>query len=262
MQAIILKRSNFREYDQLISAYTLEKGKLEALARGVKKSTSKNTAHVEPFSMVHIEVVPGKRIDYLIKVVPIQYFRSIRSDVQKSLYAQKAISFLDIFVRPGVEDRQIFALIQSFLIFLNTNTDASPVLLDGFVMQLFAHLGFAPELQKCVICSRNFHDVMKQTLEHTHKKAGLYFAGGGLVCSDCAHVKRSVGEEVLVCGLKEISDLQFIIQADWRTMVSAALSEEDKKKLHQLVYAYVLYHTERRVVDWKQVELPSYASTA
>ena len=48
MQAIVLSRRDFREFDQMISLYTREQGKLELLARGLKKVTSKNAAHLEP----------------------------------------------------------------------------------------------------------------------------------------------------------------------------------------------------------------------
>ena len=74
MQAIILDRKDFKEFDQIISVYTKEKGKLELLARGVKKITSKNSAHLEPFSFVDIEIAPGKGIDHLTKVQSINYF--------------------------------------------------------------------------------------------------------------------------------------------------------------------------------------------
>jgi len=37
MLAIVLNRRDFREFDQIISFYSQEHGKIEALARGIKK---------------------------------------------------------------------------------------------------------------------------------------------------------------------------------------------------------------------------------
>ncbi|MFZ2978199.1 MAG: DNA repair protein RecO, partial [Candidatus Magasanikiibacteriota bacterium] len=65
MKAIVLSRRDFREADQIISLYTLEKGKMEILARGIKKITSKNSAHLEPFSLVEAEIIFGKELNYL-----------------------------------------------------------------------------------------------------------------------------------------------------------------------------------------------------
>jgi DNA repair protein RecO (recombination protein O) len=52
MMAIVLSRRDFRENDQMIVLYTLEKGKIEALAKGIKKTVSKNAAFLEPFFFV------------------------------------------------------------------------------------------------------------------------------------------------------------------------------------------------------------------
>ena len=62
MLAFVLSRRDFREYDQSISLYTLEKGRLEVLARGVKKILSKNAAHLEPFCLIEAEIIQGKEI--------------------------------------------------------------------------------------------------------------------------------------------------------------------------------------------------------
>ena len=61
-----LERFKDSENDQIISLYTLEKGKQEVLARGVKKITSKNSAHLEPFSFVEVEIVPILREPALV----------------------------------------------------------------------------------------------------------------------------------------------------------------------------------------------------
>ena len=68
MQAITLSRRNFREFDQIVSLYTEDLGKVELLARGIKKITSKQAAHVEPFSLVTLEIARGKEVDHLTKV--------------------------------------------------------------------------------------------------------------------------------------------------------------------------------------------------
>ena len=81
MKAIVLSRRDFRESDQIISLYTKEKGKLELLARGVKKITSKNSAHLEPFSLVDIDIAYGKEFNHLTKVQPIEYFKNIHGKV-------------------------------------------------------------------------------------------------------------------------------------------------------------------------------------
>jgi len=142
MQSITLSRRDFREFDQIISLYTLEKGKQEVLARGVKKITSKNSAHLEPFSLVEVEIVPGKEIDHLTKVQPINYFVNIRKDLQKSLASAYIVNLTDKLVHSGEQDERIFELLFRWLQFVNhKSTILNPQLLDGFAVKLLILLG-------------------------------------------------------------------------------------------------------------------------
>ena len=121
MQSIILSRRGFREFDQIISLYTLEKGKQEVIARGVKKITSKNSPHLEPGSLVDIEIVSGKEIDHLTKVQPINYFVNIRTDLQKSLASTYIINLTDKLVHSGERDEKVFELLKTWLEYINSN---------------------------------------------------------------------------------------------------------------------------------------------
>lgn len=144
MKAIVLSRRDFREYDQIISFYTLEKGKVELLARGVKKITSKNSANLEPFSFVEIDLAIGKEIDHLTKVQPIEYFTGIRKDLQKSLSAGFVVSLMDRVVHVGERDVAIFSLLLEWLEFLNHKSKIlnPKCLLDAFVVKWLGCLGF------------------------------------------------------------------------------------------------------------------------
>ncbi|MBI5413653.1 DNA repair protein RecO, partial [Candidatus Peregrinibacteria bacterium] len=143
MLSIVLSRRDFREFDQIISCYTKEKGKAELLARGVKKITSKNSAHLEPFSFVDIEIAPGKGIDHLTKVQPINYFVNIRQDLQKSLSAGYVVSFLDKILHVGEKDERIFFLTLGWLENLNLQlTTYNLWLTDGFIVKLLNCLGY------------------------------------------------------------------------------------------------------------------------
>lgn len=145
MRAIVLARRDFREYDQIISVYTKDFGKMELLARGVKKIISKQSAHLEPFSLVDIETAHGKEIDHLIKVQSQNVFKDIRSDLQKSLAAQYVVSLTDRLVQAGERDERIFNILQSSLHYVNLSIFQSfnLSLLDGYIVTLLHCLGFS-----------------------------------------------------------------------------------------------------------------------
>jgi len=143
MFGIVLCRRNFREADQIIFLYTLEQGKIEVLARGVKKITSKNSAHLEPFSYVDAEIIPGKELQHLGAVQPLEYFPLIRQDLQKSLVAGFVVNLLNKILHEGEKDERVFNLLKSWLVFLNLrSTTCHLQLVDGFIVKLLDFLGF------------------------------------------------------------------------------------------------------------------------
>lgn len=142
MQAIILARRDFREYDQIISFLTLEKGKQEVLAKGIKKITSKNSAHLEPFCLSEIEVISGKDLNHLGSVQSLNYFSQIRNNLQKSLAAGLIVSLLNKIMEVGEKDERFFLLLKGWLEFVNNCSEIQAVMVDGFVVKLLYYLGF------------------------------------------------------------------------------------------------------------------------
>jgi len=251
MEAIVLSRRDFREFDQIISFYTKDKGKIELLARGVKKMQSKNSAHLEPFSYVHIEMVKGKEIDHLTRVIPINFFANIRQKIDKSLASGFISFFLEKITEVQESDKRIFDLFLSWLKFVDRVESFRPILIDGFIIILFSYLGFKPVLEKCVVCGDGFNKLVKEDLSRlNNKKLGFYFAGGGIICVSCRDKKEYVGEEIVDCGLKEISDMQVLLKGDWQIISNFNLEKEEKKVLHKLVYEFVMFHSEKKMGDW------------
>ena len=149
MLAIVLSRRDFREYDQIVSLYTREWGKREAFARGVKKISSKNAASLMPFSLLEVEIVPGKEIDHLTKAQPVKIFANIISDLEKIMVVQYAGKLLDEFILPHERDERIFNLLAGFLDFINeAEKIASLNLAASFILKLWDCFGFGSQDKK------------------------------------------------------------------------------------------------------------------
>ena len=87
MLALTLSRRDFREADQQISFYTKEKGKLETVARGVKKIVARNAPALEPFALLEIELAHGRGLTYVTRAQTVESFTGLRSDLKKLLVA-------------------------------------------------------------------------------------------------------------------------------------------------------------------------------
>ncbi|MBI2990489.1 MAG: DNA repair protein RecO [Candidatus Magasanikbacteria bacterium] len=263
MLALTLQRKDFREYDQIVSLYSKEQGRLDLLARGLKKITAKHAAHLEPFSLVSIEVAPGKGIDHLIKVQPLEYFSGIRSDFKKAFVVRRVLSIFNTFVKPRDPDGVLFELLCSWLYFVNSSsTEIRVSLMDAFVLALCSRLGFRPVLDSCVICSKPFQDMIRENLSGQDRgKAflpGFYCAGGGLVCNQCRIGKERIHEQIFVCGLKELSHLQALLKEQWALIALYDIPAKEAENIHKLVYEFAVYHQEYAIPDWASLKSGLY----
>ena len=237
MLSIILSRKDFRESDQIISLYTKENGKLELLARGVKKITSKNSAHLEPFSLVDAVVEKGKEIDHLTKVQPVEFFSSIRKNMEKSLVAGYIVSLVNKLTHAGEKEERIFELLLGWLKFVESLGVFNSVLVDGFIIRLLDCLGFSPETQCCVACG-------------VEEVEGFYLAGGGVICQACREKKEKLGERILDCNMEQVKKLELFLTGDWQLINSLKFEMGEEKRLHNLVQEYAVFHSEKKIVDY------------
>lgn len=146
MLALVLARKNFRESDQMVSLFTREQGKLEVLAKGIKKIISKNSSNLKVLSLVEVEIAQGKEIDYLTKVQPVTIFKNIYSDFDKIFLAGYAAKIADTNILAQERDERIFNLLTSFLEFLNSAEKIISLnLATGFILKFWHFLGFGME---------------------------------------------------------------------------------------------------------------------
>ena len=59
-RAIILKKQDVNEYDQLVICYTEELGKVTAIAKGILRPKSIQSMHLDLFNLVEFELVAGR----------------------------------------------------------------------------------------------------------------------------------------------------------------------------------------------------------
>ncbi|MFA5062351.1 MAG: DNA repair protein RecO [Patescibacteria group bacterium] len=151
MLAIALGRRDLKEFDQVVSLYTFERGKLNLLAKGIKKMTSKNAAGLERPTFSEIEVAEGKEFDHLTKVQALEMYGNIRRDLTKSFLAGYAVRVLDEFTLTEEKDEKIFNLLLNFLHFLNTEPVKSPLnIINNYLLKLWSLFGYGEELERFV----------------------------------------------------------------------------------------------------------------
>lgn len=178
-KAIILTRERFMDSNSRVVAFSRERGRLELIARGTDKLTSKLAAHIEPASLSEIMVIRGKRQDYVGGAVTEAAYRALKGRFETALAAAATLTAVREMIGGTEPDERIFFLLKTFLELLEETAALLPttilLLQTATLLKLSALLGFTPQLQTCAICG----GVLMPT--------ALAFspAAGGLVCGSC-----------------------------------------------------------------------------
>ena len=149
MLSIVLGRRDVGESDQMVSFYTAEAGKINALAKGIKKITSKNSSNLSEFCLADIELAEGKEIDRLTKVQPVSLFKNIYGDLDKIMAAGYVAGLTDEAISEKEKDRRIFDLLLSVYAFIDETEKINALnIITAYIYKLWHCLGFSLEKAK------------------------------------------------------------------------------------------------------------------
>jgi len=179
ISAVVIARRPYRESDVLATLFSRQYGKMELVARGAKKMSSRLASHLEPFNISEIMVIKGKKFDYAGSISGVNCHFGVKSSLLKTVYAGKAISAVDKALSNGQRELAVFILLEEYLGLLDGLAlyykSIYDLLHHAFLLKLFSFLGYKPELNHCLACGNeilpacNFFDAVK----------------GGLICASC-----------------------------------------------------------------------------
>ena len=73
-EAVVLRTHKLGEADRIITMLSRGHGKVRAVAKGVRRTSSKFGARLEPFSHVDLQVAEGRTLDVVTQVESLQAF--------------------------------------------------------------------------------------------------------------------------------------------------------------------------------------------
>jgi len=180
-EAVVLRSFRFGEADRVLHLYTHDRGRIGAVAKGVRKTKSRFGARLEPFSHAELMLHQGSgELHTVTGVSLVDSHHETRDDAYRlSVGLVGAEAMLRQFVEEERNDRAFEALTR-FL----TAVDAIPAGTRGraatdplalaFQLKLLWLSGYVPHLEGCVECGA------------TEELVGYLPSAGGAVCAPCA----------------------------------------------------------------------------
>ncbi len=235
-EAVILHYRNFKEADRILTLFAPDLGKLDALARGVRKTKSHKVGHVEPF--MHVALVL-RRSRWLPEVSEVQIrtaFPQCRTSLEAITYASYICELTDALTQPEDDtavNASLFHLLHNTLQYLNQEPSRGARLLRWFDLKILALTGFQPELFHCVHCGT------PATPEATAFSCGE----GGILCPNC----RQPVADALPLPLHAFKVLRHMLRNDWDRVRTVRIDMETQQTTTRLLERYVTYTLERQM---------------
>jgi DNA repair protein RecO (recombination protein O) len=227
-EAVVLRSIRFAEADRVLHLYTLDRGRVGAVAKGVRKTTSRFGGRLEPLSHVELMLHAGSgELQTVTGVSLVRAHRAAREDYYRlSVGLIGAEAMLRLFSEQEANARAFTALTR-FLDLLDEATHAAerpaldPLALS-FQLKLLWLSGYLPHLTSCAECG-----AADATL------VGYSPRAGGAVCGACA-----AQAEALALSPRGIAEIEALLASPLADAAIAGRSARDALRLIQASYEY------------------------
>lgn len=172
--ALVLRHADYGDYDRMVTLFTPEYGRIEAIARGCRRPKSALVNAVEPFVSGEFQLFFRKERYSIDQCQIHESFYELRTDYDRLLHGVYWLKLLDAVVMPESPADTLFMMTLRALAHLNYSNLPPEMLTMAFEMHLMANLGFAPMANACVHCGCSLDS-----------HCGFDPHAGGTVCSRC-----------------------------------------------------------------------------
>lgn len=160
VEAIVLKSINYKDSDKIYTLFTKEKGKLSAMAKGVRKISSRRAGNLDSLNHVVAGITEGNGKNYKIitEVKTLNSFKGIKSSLENSAKGYYIVELVQEMLDEGQESREVFNLLVESLLKLDTHLNNEISRVNAFEIALLKHSGYELFLDKCSKTGRLYDD--------------------------------------------------------------------------------------------------------
>ncbi len=235
-EAVVLRTHKLGEADRIITLLTREHGRVRAVAKGVRKTTSRWGSRLEPFTHVDLQLAEGRNLDVVTQAETLDPFAAgLGRDYERYTAGSVMLETADRLVteerQPSVQQ---FLLLVGGLRAMTAGEHRPSQVLDSYLLRSLAVSGYAPSFDHCARCGD----------PGPHRWFNP--SAGGVLCPDCK-LPGSAGPapETLVL-------LGALLAGEWA--VVAAAEPRHLREGSGLVAAFVAWHLERGLRSLEYLE--------
>jgi DNA repair protein RecO (recombination protein O) len=240
-QGIVLGSVKLAEADKIVTILTQASGKVRAVAKGIRRTTSKFGARLEPFTHVDLMLYRGRSLDTVTQAEILHPFRALRDDFALFSAGEAMLEATDKVAEEHERNVRLFILLLQGLRALEHRPADPAAVAEAFLLRLLGLSGFAPALLGCAVCGAT------PARRFSHSQ-------GGAVCDDCedhGSVKAAPGA---------LEWLGSLTRGELDGTGDASPAPPLRAEARALLYGFAEYHLERRMRSLPLLARPSSPS--
>lgn len=231
-KGIVLRETNYKEADKILTVLTEEGGKRTVKARGCRRKGSALAASAQLLTWSDMTLFEYKDYYTLNEGSTIALFRNLRGDLEKLALGSYFAEVVEAVAEEGHPEPEMLSLLLNCLYALDTLDKPLPLVKAAFELRLLCVAGYAPLADSCGVCG-----------EDDPEGACLNLSEGVLHCASC---RSQVGEGIsMPLSSSAVSALRYIVYGDPKRLFSFRLDEEGLRLLGDTAEAFLLTQLER-----------------
>ena len=151
--AIVLSRFDYGEADRILTLLTPELGKIKAIAKGIRRPTSRIGGSLEPLAELRVQLAKGRTFDVVTQVTMQHAWLGLRDDLEVTATAWYCAELVDRSLEERHAAEPLYLLLRRAYELLDAGMAPARVA-RWFEMRLCDELGVRPEVDRCVECDR------------------------------------------------------------------------------------------------------------
>ena len=229
VKGIVLRVSDSKESDRVLTVLTDELGKIPVIAKGARSRRSKVSAAAQLLTYSEFVLSESHGWQYLMEASTIELFDGVRSDVELLSLGSYFAELVDYVASDDMEAHALLPLLLNALYALGTLHRPQELVKAAFELRLLALIGFEPLLDSCCACGAV--DIADPVLD---------LQGGTLLCRSCARSGR-----IAPLTAAALQACRHVLYGDAKKLYSFTLHSGDLKCFAYAAEAYMNAMLER-----------------
>ena len=248
--AIVLRRRDYGDADRVLTIFTPERGRIEVIAKGVRKTSSRKAGHLEPFAHTSLQLAEARTWDIVTEAVTVEAFRHLREDLDAISRAGYIAELVEAFGDGEDDHRLLWELSTGALRNLDEmSSGAQPadrnVHLAWFMLHLLSVTGFQPQFFFCLGCDEEIQPVTNF----------LNLQEGGVYCPNCAAQMGAESGDArsgLAHGLEAIEPeilkvLRYLQRQPWSEAGRLTVRPNNMRRVENILHRYTILVLEKQL---------------